>query len=437
MFKYAFKGIAVIALSIYLVNSLAKPANQATPPQLPSNAAFSYALYQALPSKNDNFAISPFSLRQCLALVYMGADANIQEKMDAVLNYHLTDSKLVDALNLEYKLLQQSINHPIKTTPYNQANDNKAIINNPPNQSTTSKNKLLINNSAWINNQHAFNKKYQTLIQSLNNTSLNSFNAHQADQSAQIINQWIYDHTQGMITKVIEPQNITPAAEAFLIDTLYLKATWETPFKKENTRNEPFYETPKQPVLTSMMHNGDIDLPYYSDDNFQSIMLPYNNSDLSMIILLPKNRTTTLASIRSTIPSISKLATSFKTTHFKIDLSLPSFTIQSKWKNLLNTFTTMAQLPSNPPINQMIDAPPSSIRLTDIIQKCKITMNESGTKAAAATVARMAAGATPGNAIPVPRIVFNANHPFIFVVYDRTSNNILFLGEVNQAPSST
>ena len=57
-------------------------------------------------------------------------------------------------------------------------------------------------------------------------------------------------------------------------------------------------------------------------------------------------------------------------------------------------------------------------------------VDEKGTEATGAT-------AVGGNltAIEIPKI-FNANHPFVFVIQDKTTGNILFLGKVANPKSS-
>jgi serpin B len=66
--------------------------------------------------------------------------------------------------------------------------------------------------------------------------------------------------------------------------------------------------------------------------------------------------------------------------------------------------------------------------IQEIIHQAYVDVNEEGTKAAAATAVVMwGKGAAPAED-PVP--VFRADHPFIFLIQDNTSGNILFMGRV-------
>ena len=66
--------------------------------------------------------------------------------------------------------------------------------------------------------------------------------------------------------------------------------------------------------------------------------------------------------------------------------------------------------------------------IQEIIHQAYVEVNEEGTEAAAATAVVMwGKGAVPAES-PVP--VFRADHPFIFLIQDNTSGNILFMGRV-------
>jgi serpin B len=64
-----------------------------------------------------------------------------------------------------------------------------------------------------------------------------------------------------------------------------------------------------------------------------------------------------------------------------------------------------------------------------VIHQAFIDVNEEGTEAAAATaVIMMPTSAGPNNGPKIP--VFRADHPFIFLIQDDSTGEILFIGRV-------
>ena len=69
------------------------------------------------------------------------------------------------------------------------------------------------------------------------------------------------------------------------------------------------------------------------------------------------------------------------------------------------------------------------LAINQVIHQAFVEVNEEGTEAAAATAVIMKeTSAGPGGpTIPV----FNADHPFIFIIQQKDTGNILFMGRVN------
>jgi len=65
--------------------------------------------------------------------------------------------------------------------------------------------------------------------------------------------------------------------------------------------------------------------------------------------------------------------------------------------------------------------------ISQAVHKAFIEVNEEGTEAAAATGVAMAVTAMPIEEEP---LAFKADHPFIFLIQDNESGNILFMGKV-------
>ena len=71
------------------------------------------------------------------------------------------------------------------------------------------------------------------------------------------------------------------------------------------------------------------------------------------------------------------------------------------------------------------------LQISQVIHQTFINVTESGTEAAAATAVTMnVMSVGPGEEQPKPKI-FNANHPFVFIIQEKKTGAILFMGRMN------
>jgi serpin B len=71
---------------------------------------------------------------------------------------------------------------------------------------------------------------------------------------------------------------------------------------------------------------------------------------------------------------------------------------------------------------------PKFFKIAKVIHKTFVEVNEKGTEAAAATAVTMRAKGGPPK--PQKIAVFKADHPFIFLIYDKKTEAILFMGRI-------
>jgi len=108
----------------------------------------------------------------------------------------------------------------------------------------------------------------------------------------------------------------------------------------------------------------------------------------------------------------------------KLDVYFPKFKLETEYdlsKPLVNLgmptpFTNEANFKGIAPIDLAISA---------AIHKAFVEVNEEGTEAAAVTVIMIAT-----SSMPPPTPVFKADHPFVFLIQDDSTGNILFIGRV-------
>jgi serpin B len=72
-------------------------------------------------------------------------------------------------------------------------------------------------------------------------------------------------------------------------------------------------------------------------------------------------------------------------------------------------------------------SPEKPLFILKVLHSAFVTVDEEGTKAAAATAFAIGCSAAPPT---LPRADFRADHPFVFLIVDRETGCILFIGRV-------
>ena len=176
----------------------------------------------------------------------------------------------------------------------------------------------------------------------------------------------------------------------------------------------------------------------YPDENgFAILELPYKGNEIAMVIIAP-NRHDGLATIEKQLNSrkLEQWLNSLETR--KTTVFLPKFKLDQDYqmkKTLQDLGMVRAfQDPSDANGAQFqgmteSDDPLQQLYLSEVLHKAFIEVNEKGTEAAAATAVLSLCGAAPQLLIPfVPE--FKANKPFIFLIQERSSGLILFMGKL-------
>jgi len=73
-----------------------------------------------------------------------------------------------------------------------------------------------------------------------------------------------------------------------LLNAVYFRGDWETPFIKEITQRKPFYVSPTETIDVSMMTNI-LTVPYVETEHFRAIGIPYKGKTVGLFVMLPTN----------------------------------------------------------------------------------------------------------------------------------------------------
>jgi len=168
-------------------------------------------------------------------------------------------------------------------------------------------------------------------------------------------------------------------------------------------------------------------LAYLDGGTFQLLDMPYTGDDLSMTVLLPKDAEG-LPALESKLDPAAVAGWVAKTARVQVDVEFPKFKLSESFRlaELLAKLGMPSAFDGNRADFSGIDGRRDMV-ISEVVHKAFVEVDEKGTEAAAATGVIM----TRAMAIAPQRPVsFKADHPFIFMIRERSTGSLLFLGRV-------
>jgi len=245
------------------------------------------------------------------------------------------------------------------------------------------------------------------------------FAGHGTD-AVKALNAWTSQHTHGKITKLFD--SLDPATVLILANALYFHAAWATPFDAAGTEPAPFRTSAGKSVTTKFMAGQ---FHGVTTSEYDAAALPYTGGNYEAIAVMPSNGS--LASFVTTLSShaLGDIATTAEKAP-PIGTKLPRFTTTSNM-DLIPTLKAlgMSEAFGNANFSNLSSA--QGLSVDQVRQRVYLGVGEKGTTAAAVTGVSVTMSSL-GNFAP-RMIVFD--HPFLFLIRDRTTGAILFASEIN------
>ena len=358
------------------------------------NNAFALELYGRLRERPGNLFLSPYSISTALAMTYAGARGQTADQMARALHFPLPPDRLPAA----YEPLISSIHGGPEPRPY----------------------QLLVANALWGREGLEFRPEYLRVVEAHFGAGLFRVDFRSPEPARRTINAWVADKTRDKIGELIGPGALAPETLLVLTNAIYFKGDWLTPFPRSDTWDEDFHAAGPGRVRVPMMHRTGR-LGYAERDGFQALELPYKGDALAMLVLLPRT-TDGLAVLEGTL-SLDGLDMRERRL---VRVSFPRFRLEGGFA--LQEVLAAMGMPDA--FRREADFSGMTGRrepfISAVLHKAYVDVNEQGTEAAAATGVVMRP-----TAAPVDRPVeFRADHPFLFLIRDRRTGSILFLGRV-------
>ncbi len=373
--------------------------------------AFAEALYSQIQSQtggSGNLFLSPSSISTALAMTYAGARGETATQMATALHYTLDANTLAG----DFGSLLTDLNSA------GQGNYSLSVAD-----------------ALWGQQGYSFLAPFLNLVQADYGGGLHQVDFENAAETArQTINNWVAQQTNNKIQNLIPQGAINSLTRLVLTNAIYFKAQWATPFNSNFTQNAAFTLGTGGQVQVPTMHDTNC-YGYMQSDGYQVVELPYAGNRLVMDVLLPTN--TGLSGLdASQLPADLNGWLQGLTTQ-QVAISLPKFQITTPSINMTQSLEALGMTDAFEPgiadFSGMTSA--DQLYISSVFHKAFIDVNEAGTEAAAATAVVTGTLLAVGTGESSP-VIFNADHPFLFLIRDTQSGSVLFMGQVAD-PSST
>ena len=364
--------------------------------------------------KDTPVLISPFSIDSAFALLWLGSSAPVKEELSNVLG--------------------------LPSDMEGFAGANRAL-------SASKEPRILTSNSLWADSRFPLAKNYVDLVNGYFPSSVFSFDNRKPGKSAEQMNAFVAEKTEGMITDLIAPAFIQPAqTRLVLINTLYFKGRWRDKFDREQTVNDyPFHQLDGTVTSVAMMRDTRT-ASYYETADYQVLALPYklrasddeeddDGEDYSFVAVLPTpalDVTDLLARLGEGDAFARMLASCSKG---KVRIKLPRLDFGYK-SSLVTALKKRGMARAFCPDKASFPALNGVEKVSEVIHVTRIKMDEEATEAAAATAIGLMAACyvrTPPTP-PIPE--FTADHPYLGFIVEHRNGLVLFAGVIRRIGSS-
>lgn len=283
---------------------------------------------------------------------------------------------------------------------------------------------LSIANSVWARKELKFNPDFLAANKNYYGAETESLD-FASNKAAATINKWVKKETKGRIDGIVD-NKIDPQSILFLLNAMYFKGDWTVPFEKNATRNRPFTLSDGTKANRSMMdRRGSFD--YADMDGYAAVRLPYGNGNTGMVVLLP-DEGTKLSALTDRLTGSEWRNLTGALQNRQGEVILPRFKLE--YESLLNeplkALGMSAAFDRERADFSGLLVPPPNAYISEVKHKSFVQVDEKGTEAAAVTKVESKATSAPASA----GFLMEMNRPFLFVIHERQTGTVLFIGSV-------
>lgn len=366
---------------------------------------FQWSLFRQSVAEEDdlkkNVTISPMSVMSTLYMTLRGADGDTRAEMEKSLSIPASDSEVGHAYQQWSALIANS----------------------------GEKTRLKLANAVFWDNRRISPKEdfldyaYQYFGSERKGLDFSS------EMTLSTINTWVSDETEQRIDKILD--EIRDDEVLFILNALFFTGDWQYPFPMESTTDRPFILSDGSIVDIPTMYQDISTVRYTQAETYDAAELPFADTNYLFTLILPKVEDD-LNSFIAELNFDRFQQISQQLRPGRILLSVPRF--ETTYKILLNT--PLKQLgieqafdSNRADFSRLGEATQGNLFLTKVLHKTFLKIDEKGAEGAAVTSIGVGVTSLP------PSLFFD--RPFIFVLHEKTTGSIVFIGKLENPQIQT
>lgn len=362
---------------------------------------FAVDLYKQAARSKRNVVISPLGTKYAFSIAFLGARDQTAMELSRVFGFSQDTSGADSSLSSSIRSIQ--------------AISEKGEVD------------LIAAAALWPSKSIKMDSTFVSRSRTTLGIDINQLDYNRPEVACRNVNSWASAATKGKFNSVISPSDFSPLTNIIVTSAVYFKGKWKYPFPKSSTTFLPFKLGKNEQIEVNTMHQKSY-FGYGENDSIQVLDLSYVDENLSMVIVLPRAIDGLFDIEKSNmIDSIIGWSNGLRTA--KVEVFIPRFKFSSRTdlKQNLISMGIKTAFDFRKADFSGISRRQDSLFVEKVLQKAMIEVNEEGTEASAIDAILMGVG---GLGAPPPCPVFRADHPFLFVIKEKRTGTILFIGKV-------
>jgi serine protease inhibitor len=396
--------IALLAVSQFRSGEVAPPVVVAGSLSLEDLVArvngFTLNFYGLLLDSGGNVVVSPFNVYVALTMLYEGSGSTTREELGKALGLDGDTCRAYQQL-----LSMLPVGSGGNTTLY-------------------------VANGAWLREGFPFKEDYVSRVKECFGGEVRYFKPGDLDGLVGDVNGWVSERTNGLIRELLSRSDVDDRVVAVLISVVYFKSLW---LKEFEPYGEIDFWTGRDRVKVKAMEVEGRHLKVVRGKDYVAVEIPYRDTSISMVVVMPEDFTNIKARYRELLQeALNRIDEARPGAYTHLVMPKFNITFKSDLKGYLEMLGVReAFKPGVADLTKMAHVQKGDLYVDKVVHQAVVKVNEKGTEAAAATavIAKVLSQ-------PLYQEEVIIDKPFTFIIRDRESKIILFIGHVIN-PSGT